>query len=142
VGIGRSAKSLEPAADAGFETRIGDLRVASSLTRALQGMDAVINCAGYYPTTPRPWRSEVATAVEEMCTFYDVCATLPLFKIVYVGAAIALPKDLTGKPGTEELDYAGQPSDPNPYLQVKWVLDKQARDFAKQGLLSSSASRL
>ena len=82
-------------------------------------MDTVINCAGYYPTTPRPWRSEVATAVEEMRAFYDVCATLPLSKIVYLGAAIALPKHPTGKLGTEKLDYPGQPSDPNPYLQVK-----------------------
>jgi dihydroflavonol-4-reductase len=134
VAIGRSAKALEPVADAGFETRTGNLRDTSSLTRALQGIDTVINCAGYYPTTPRPWRREVATAVEEMRAFYDVCATLPLSKIVYLGAAIALPKHPTGKLGTEKLDYPGQPSDPNPYLQVKWALDRQARDFAKRGL--------
>jgi NADPH:quinone reductase-like Zn-dependent oxidoreductase len=33
VAIGRSAKALEPVADAGFETRRGDLRDASSLDR-------------------------------------------------------------------------------------------------------------
>jgi dihydroflavonol-4-reductase len=89
VAIGRSPQALQLMAEAGFETRTGNLPDASSLTRALQGMDAVINCAGYYPTTPRPWRSEVATAIEEMRAFYDVWATLPLSKVVYLGAAIA-----------------------------------------------------
>ena len=34
-----------------------------ALTRALQGLDGVIFCAGHYPTRPRPWQDEIATAL-------------------------------------------------------------------------------
>jgi dihydroflavonol-4-reductase len=95
-----------------------------SLTQALQGVEAVINCAGYYPTLPRPRQSEVELATGEMRTFYEVCTTLPLSKVVYLGTAIALPRDLSGRPGTEEFDYAGRPDNLNPYLQLKWALDR------------------
>jgi dihydroflavonol-4-reductase len=134
VAVGRSAKSLGPLTQAGIETRLGDMSDSRSLTQALQGVEAVINCAGYYPTLPRPWQSEVEFATRDMRAFYEVCATLPLSKIVYLGAAIALPRDPSGRPGTEELDYAGRPDNLNPYLQVKWALDKQARAYAEQGL--------
>jgi dihydroflavonol-4-reductase len=134
VAVGRNAKSLQQLTEAGLETRRGDMSDAPSLTQALQGVDAVINCAAYYPTAPRSLQSEVDTATGEMRKFYEACATLPVSKIVYLGAAIALPKDPSGKPGTEELDYPERPANLNPYLQVKWALDKQARDAAQQGL--------
>lgn len=134
VAIGRSAKSLGPLTQAGIETRLGDMSDGRSLAQALQGVEAVINCAGYYPTLPRPWQSEGELATRDMREFYEVCATLPLSKIVYLGAAIALPRDPSGRPGTEELDYAGRPDNLNPYLQVKWALDKQAPAYAEQGL--------
>ncbi|MEH2473662.1 dihydroflavonol-4-reductase [Nitrobacteraceae bacterium AZCC 2161] len=134
VAVGRSAKSLQALAETAVKTRLGDMGDVTSLTRALKGVDAVINCAAYYPTVPRSLQSEINTATGEMRSFYQACATLPLSKIVYLGAAIALPKDPSGKPGTEELDYPERPTNPNPYLQVKWALDKQARDAAQQGL--------
>jgi uncharacterized protein YbjT (DUF2867 family) len=50
VAVGRSAKSLEAPAETAVKTRLGDMGDVTSLTRALQGVDAVINCAAYYPT--------------------------------------------------------------------------------------------
>ncbi len=116
------------------ERRIASLEDTSSLTAALQGVDAVINCAGYYPTVPRPWRAEVAHASAQMASFYQACAGLPLHKIVYLGAAIALPRLGDGSPGHADLRYRSPPVDKNPYLQVKWALDEMAHAQAAQGL--------
>lgn len=117
-----------------FEDRRADLDDTAALRIALQNTDAVINCAGYYPTKPRPWREEVETATRQMGSFYRACDGLPLEKIVYLGAAIALPRRDEGRPGDESLSYEHQPVDKNPYLQVKWALDLQARERARSGM--------
>ncbi|GLQ47168.1 hypothetical protein GCM10007862_22190 [Dyella lipolytica] len=134
VAIGRSKTSLMAIEQPNVALRISDMGDAASLRAALENVNAVINCAGYYPTVPRPWQEEVDAALRGMKTFYEVCESLPLTKVVYVGAAIALPRDPSGRPGTEALDYAEPPSHHSPYLQVKWALDKQAREAAMRGL--------
>jgi dihydroflavonol-4-reductase len=40
------------------EARHADLNDRTALRNAFTGVDAVINCARYYPTVPRPWRDE------------------------------------------------------------------------------------
>jgi dihydroflavonol-4-reductase len=133
VAIARSNSSLlrlrsEP------ESRLADLDDRESLRRALRNVDAVVNCAGYYPTVPRPWRAEVETATRQMENFYAACAEQRLRKIVYVGGAIALRRHPAGEPGDETLDYPGEPPSTNPYVRVKWALDVQARAKAREGL--------
>ncbi len=130
----RSPQALERLADLKCEARRGDLSDSDSLRDALSDVDAVINCAGYYPGAPRPWREEVHTATAQMENFYKACAGLPLKKIVYLGAAIALPRDPAGRPGHEELTYTQPPQNKNPYVQVKWAMDEQARQKSKEGL--------
>jgi dihydroflavonol-4-reductase len=117
-----------------YQGRIADLDDAKSLQHALRGLDGVINAAAYYPTTPRPWREEISRACTQMEAFYAACGEAQVGRIVYVGGSIALPRRADGGPGDEQLDYPGSPEDRNPYLQVKWALDRQARDFAAQGL--------
>ena len=130
----RNPRSLQAITDVQFEARQADLDDRVALRNAFIGIDAVINCAGYYPTVPRPWRDEVQIAKTQMQNFYDACADLPLHKIVYLGAAIALPRDSEGRPGNEELRYREQPNKKSPYLQVKWALDEQALARAREGL--------
>lgn len=134
VVVYRNPRSLQQLGDLNCERRQADLRDRAAMKSALAGVDAVINCAGYYPTLPRPWRKEVQTATTQMQNFYDACADLPLRKIVYLGGAIALPRRSDGAPGDESLRYAGQPRSRNPYLQVKWALDEQAHAQAGKGL--------
>lgn len=132
--VHRASSNLNQLADIKFTSAIADLDDRAALTRALEGVDAVINCAGYYPTAPRPWRDEVKTATTQMEHFYAACAQHKLHKIVYLGAAIALPKNPDGTPGDETLEYAGEPANKNPYLQVKVAMDAQARAKAREGL--------
>ena len=134
VAIARSERSLQRLRSAPLESRLADLNDHESLRRALKNVDAVVNCAGYYPTVPRPWRAEVETAMGQMENFYAACAEQPLRKIVYVGGAIALRRHPAGDPGDETLDYPGEPPSTNPYLRVKWALDVQARAKAREGL--------
>jgi dihydroflavonol-4-reductase len=121
VATARNVASLEDLAGLGVTVRNADLDDQTSLR-------------AYYPTLPRPWRDEVAHARGQMETFYAACAERPLQKIVYLGAAIALPKRADGEPANEMSDHAAEPKDKNPYLQVKWVLDRLARAKAADGL--------
>ena len=90
--IHRSSSKLDQLPDVPQQRRVAELGDKAAMTAALSDCDAVINCAAYYPTAPRPWREEVTQAVAEMREFYAACAALSLQKIVYLGAAIALPK--------------------------------------------------
>lgn len=56
VVVHRETSNLEKIADLEFTSAIADLNDQAALVAALSAVDAVINCAGYYPTVPRPWR--------------------------------------------------------------------------------------
>lgn len=130
----RPNSNLTKIADIPGERRVATLDKRQWMERALEGVDAVINCAGYYPTAPRHWQAEVKTAATQMQKFYDACAVHSLNKIVYLGGAIALPKQPDGSPGHADLHYQSQPTNKNAYLQVKWAMDKQALAQVKHGL--------
>jgi dihydroflavonol-4-reductase len=132
--IHRGRKPLDDFSGLRFTEAKADLDDREALSRALAGADALIHCAAYYPTVPRPWREEVATATGQMANLLAACAEKPLRKIVYLGGAIALRRHPQDLPGDETLDYPGEPENKNPYLQVKWALDRQARAAAAQGL--------
>lgn len=130
----RKTSNLKRISDLNYIDRIIDFNNSSSIAGGLQDIDAVIHCGAYYPTEPRHWKEEVIVANNQMEIFYDACKMVPLKKIVYLGAAIALPKSLDGEPGTEELIYESRPENKTPYLQVKYELDWLAREKAKKGL--------
>ena len=139
VVIHRASSNLESIKDLSFNSRIfssriGDLNDRASLLQALKDLDAIVNCAAYYPTKPRSLQAEVKTAVSQMENFYQACSQADIQKIVYLGAAIALPKHPQNLPATEELEYVRTPQNKNPYLQVKWEMDRLAKQKAKNGL--------
>jgi len=132
--IHRKSSNLDHVSDLTFRSAIADLNDLPSLSKALSDVDAVINCAGYYPTLPRPWQDEVETATALMANFYAACKQVKLHKIVYLGAAIALQKHPKGEPADAEMEYPSCPKNKNPYLQVKWALDTLAKEMARQDL--------
>jgi dihydroflavonol-4-reductase len=132
--IHRASSRLDTLAGLRYSASMAELDDAPALIEALAGSDAVINCAGYYPTRPRPWREDVAIATRQMDNFYAACAAHALRKIVYLGGAIALRRNQSGEPGDETLDYPNAPDNKNPYLQVKWAMDRQALQQASRGL--------
>lgn len=117
-----------------FISRIADLTDEETMFDALSQVDAVINCAAPYPTEPKSWKEEVQHSLSTMDKFYRACNQPHIKKIVYLGAAIALPKDPKGEQATEALNYHSMPSDKNPYLQSKWAMEQQALAKAKEGL--------
>tara|TARA_R100001244_G_scaffold106242_2_gene78781 strand:- start:23310 stop:24299 length:990 start_codon:yes stop_codon:yes gene_type:complete len=116
------------------ECHAAELLDHGALSRALQGVDGVMFCAGHYPTRPRRWQEEVASALNQTNHFYAACQAADVPRILYVGAAIALPRHPQGLPGHEGLFYEGMPRWRNPYLLCKWALDEQAREQARNGL--------
>ncbi|SFA81402.1 MULTISPECIES: NAD-dependent epimerase/dehydratase family protein [unclassified Bacillus (in: firmicutes)] len=130
----RSSSNTEKLKDLVYVDRIVDFNDRKSITQGLIGVDAVIHCGAYYPTIPRYWKEDVKLASEQMENFYEACKDIPLHKIVYVGAAIALPKHPEGENGTEEMVYSSTPQNKNPYLQVKYELEEMAKQYASKGL--------
>lgn len=132
--IHRASSRLDTLAGLRYTASVAELDDARALTAALAGSDAVINCAGYYPGRPRPWREDVAIATTQMDNFYAACAAHSLKKIVYLGGAIALRRNPSGEPGDETLEYPDAPDYKNPYVQVKWAMDRQALQQTGRGL--------
>lgn len=116
------------------ECRAADLLDHAGLTRALSGLDGVIFCAAGYPKRPRRWQEEVSSSLDQTNHFYAACLAAHVPRILYTGAAIALPRHPEGLPGHEGLFYEGMPRWKNPYLLSKWALDEQAREQARSGL--------
>lgn len=122
------------------QQRIADLDQPESWPDALQDVEAVIQCAGFYPRDIRPWQEDVLQATQQMQSFYKACAQIPtLRKVVYLGAAIALPMAGAGQLAHADLRYSGPPANKNPYIQVKWALDELALEQAHKGLPLSIA---
>lgn len=111
-----------------------DLDDTASLMAALTGVDTVLHCAAPYPTRPRSWQDETAAGLARMGAFYRACEGRSLKRIVYLGGAIALQRRADGAPGDETCEYPGQPPNRNPYVQLKWALDAQAREQVRAGL--------
>jgi dihydroflavonol-4-reductase len=132
--IHRQSSNLGALSDLPFERAEASLEDPRSLVPALARADAVIHSAAYYPTKPAPWRDEVRVATEQMRGFLDAAAEARVKRIVYVGGAIALRRDPAEKPGTEALEYDGPPPNKTPYVQVKYAMDRMARQRAKEGL--------
>ncbi|HEY2928357.1 NAD-dependent epimerase/dehydratase family protein [Piscinibacter sp.] len=130
----RDPASLARLADLRYEGRQAELADRVALTRALQGVDGVINAAAPYPSAPRPWREEVISATQQMQAFYHAADDAKVARVVYVGSAIALPRRADGKPADGSERYAGEPASHNPYLQMKWAMDEQALHLAAKGL--------
>lgn len=134
VGICRQGSDLSKIADLGdIEIRHGTLGVENLMQTSLDGLDGVINSAGWYPTLPISGEAAAAEALEEMQTFYAACKHNDIKHIVYVGASIALPISDTGI-GHADLNYDSTPEDQNPYLQAKYALDQLALEQAHAGL--------
>ncbi|AZB42152.1 NAD-dependent epimerase/dehydratase family protein [Bacillus sp. FJAT-42376] len=133
--IHRKNSKLSLLNDLSFEAAEADLSDEAALTKAFAGLDAIIHCAAYYPSEPRPLKEDVRLARLQMDTFLSACeAAKGLKKIVYTGGSIALPKALDGSHGTEELTYRSAPSIKNAYLHVKYEMDKMARERASENL--------
>lgn len=132
--IHRLSSRIERLAYLGAECRSAELFDPRAMTRALQGVDGVVFCAGYYPQRPRHWQDEVTSALDQTQGFYTACQAAQVSRIVYVGSAIALPRHPQGLAGHEGLFYDEMPRSRNAYLLSKWALDQQAREQARAGL--------
>jgi dihydroflavonol-4-reductase len=125
--IHRRDSDLSKISDLIFQSRIGDLNDKASLTEALKGLDGVLNCGAYYPTLPLPLKKEMATAKLQMDNFIAAGQANRIDKMLYLGGSIALQKAPNGI-GNETFSYPSVPEDKTPYVQVKWLMDKMARE--------------
>jgi nucleoside-diphosphate-sugar epimerase len=139
VVLHRASSDLKPLRDLQFEPREIDLAQPDKLKQQLSGLDGLIDCAGYYPTKPAPWKAEVRVARDQLNRVIDAAEAARVPRMVYLGAAIALPRRQDGKPGNEEGVYSERPGNAAPYVQVKWEMDRLARERSSASLPISIA---
>lgn len=133
VVIHRTTSNLDRIRDLTFNSRIGDLQDATSLTSAFKGLDWVINCAAYYPTKPRSVKLEMATAGQQTKNFIHAVSSSGIKKALYLGGSIVIPRAESGL-GTEDGVYDDAPPNKAPYIQVKWLMDKMIREAGQNGV--------
>lgn len=131
--IHRASSDLTRIADLSFQSREGDLNDKESLSRSVEDLDYVLNCGAYYPTVPRPLKEEMTTATRQMDNFIEACQKQQIKKMLYLGGAIAIPKVKAGM-ADENGTYNTEPANRAPYVQVKWQMDKMAREAGKSGV--------
>lgn len=137
VVLHRAGSDLSRIADLDAECRIADADQPASLEHAFAGLDAVVNAAAYYPTTPKPWRDEVRTALQQTEGFLAACRAAGVSRAVYVGGSIALAPAPAGQLGDETCVRDQPPRTRNPYVQLKWAMDDHYAQ-ASDGRLSVS----
>ncbi|WP_299257464.1 NAD-dependent epimerase/dehydratase family protein [uncultured Aquimarina sp.] len=128
----RETSNLSAIRDLTFESRITDLNDGDSLKKSFQGLDYVLNCGAYYPTDPKPLKKEIKIAEHQMNNFVNAINESGVKKGLYLGGAIAIPKSSNGI-GSEDLFYDKRPVNKSAYVQVKYVMDKIAREAAVSG---------
>lgn len=132
LSIQRKGSDLSRIADLKCDNRTADLNDRGSLIKAFEGLDYIVNAAAYYPTLPKPLAEETKHARLQMQFFIDAIKEAKIQKALYVGGAIAIPKVSSGL-ADETGIYVKAPENNAPYVQVKWLMDKMARDAAAQG---------
>ncbi|WP_299438102.1 NAD-dependent epimerase/dehydratase family protein [uncultured Aquimarina sp.] len=132
VVLHRETSNLSIIKDLSFESRVTDLNDGDSLKKSFDGLDYILNCGGYYPTKPKPLKVEINTAENQMYNFVNAINESNVKKGLYLGGAIAIPQSLDGI-GSEESIYIESPQNKSAYVQVKWIMDKIAREAAELG---------
>lgn len=127
VVIHRPKSNLTKIEGLNFTSRIGDLNDKTTLVESLKGLDMVLNCGAYYPTIPVPLEKEMQRAQLQMENYIEAVQKAKINKALYLGGSIALPKSPTSI-GDETLIYDYAPENKTPYVQVKWLMDKMARE--------------
>ena len=131
--IHRKNSNLSTISDLTFQARIADLNDKDSLITAFEGLDYVLNCGAYYPTVPRPLKEELNIAKKQINNFVAAIKESSVKKALYLGGAIAIPKSKTGIANEDEI-YTQSPKNKSAYVQVKWIMDKIAREAGTNGI--------
>jgi nucleoside-diphosphate-sugar epimerase len=134
ISIQRPNSDLSRIKDLKCENRTADLNDRGSLIRAFAGLDAVVNAAAYYPTLPKPLAEEIKLARLQMQFFIDALEEANISRALYVGGAIAIPKNKEKQAADETGHYDQAPNNLAPYVQVKWLMDQMAQNAAKKGV--------
>ncbi len=133
VAIHRETSNLSSIQDLNYKSCIADLNDKQSLAEAFKDLDYVLNCGAYYPTVPKSLNEEIKIAKQQMNNFIDAVNESNIKKALYLGGSIAIPKSKDGIANEDEI-YDTKPKNNAAYIQVKWLMDKMARDAGKEGI--------
>ncbi len=133
VAIHRKTSNLSSIQDLDYKSSIADLNDKESLIQSFKGLDYVLNCGAYYPTVPKSLNDEIKIARLQMNNFIDAVKESNVKKALYLGGSIAIPKSKSGI-ANEDMYYQTKPKNNSAYLQVKWLMDKMAREAGELGV--------
>ncbi|WP_109299208.1 NAD-dependent epimerase/dehydratase family protein [Aquimarina sp. AU474] len=131
--IHRKTSDLSSINELDYNGRIADLNDQESLSKSFEGLDYVLNCGAYYPSAPKPLKDEIKIAKQQMGNFINALKKSTVTKGLYLGGAIAIPKSDSGTANENEI-YTSSPKNKSAYVQVKWIMDKMAREAGQSGI--------
>ncbi len=131
--IHRETSDLSSITDLKYTGRVADLNDQESLIKSFDGLDYVLNCGAYYPSIPKKLKDEIKIAQSQMSNFINAIKKSAVKKGLYLGGAIAIPKSNSGT-ANESGIYTSAPKNKSAYVQVKWIMDKMAREAGQSGI--------
>ncbi len=122
-----------------IESVHADLKQPETLSAALDGCDAVIHCAGYFPTVSLYFAQEVEKARQQMRDLLEAARRAGVERFVYTSGLSTVGAAEVGT-AADESCYYHPGSVLDPYYEAKWQMERQCiqadrEDFATVALL-------
>ncbi len=102
----------------------GDLDNPVSLTQAMQGCDAVVHAAGYYPVYALKKEQQAAYAVSQMKNVLDAARKKAITRFVYISSLATLGRPQSEKDLVDEDTPYDSGDFPAAYHQIKYRMEK------------------
>ncbi len=105
------------------EIAVGDLASPASLVSAMEGCQAVVHAAGYYPSAPAPAAVHRERASQFIRNVLDAARQAGVARLVYTSSISTVGRIPAGRLGTEDCYYwPGQMA--HPYWDCKWIQEQ------------------
>ena len=111
-----------------------DLEDRASLSRAMNGCDAVFLTAGHYPRYSFDREAAIATGVRQIRNACDAALEEGVRRFVYTSSTGALERVWPGAADEDDVP-ASMPTD-STYRAVKWAMEREAERFAALPLVT------
>ncbi|MBI2569131.1 MAG: NAD-dependent epimerase/dehydratase family protein [Candidatus Schekmanbacteria bacterium] len=110
----------------GFETVLADLKRPETLPAAAAGCEAMVHCAGYYPTVSLHFAAEVERAARQMSAVLSAARHAGVRRFVYTSSLSTIARAAAGRLASESDQYR-EGAVWDPYYDGKLRMEEQCR---------------
>ncbi len=107
----------------------GDFKYKQPLIKSMEGCDALIHCAGYYPRYSIRKREELSQAMKEIANVLEASVFAGVKKLVYVSSIGTIWKDENGI-GREDIPFDYKKVK-GLYHRIKYLMEEKVKVYSK-----------